>query len=101
MIYHFGAVNALGLFLFVIGVAMHAVGKRTSGEYYAYGLRILPKHKLTKHGIYRRIRHPITLVALLYSVGIPLFFSSLSGLIVMLAMIPFFLYRIEIEEKCL
>ena len=101
MVYHFGAVNALGLFLFVIGVAIRALGKRTLGEYYAYGLRILPNHKLVKHGIYRHIRHPITLAALIYGAGIPLFFSSLYGFIVMLAMIPFFLYRIEIEEKML
>jgi protein-S-isoprenylcysteine O-methyltransferase Ste14 len=85
----------------VVGVAMRALGKRTLGEYYAYGLRILPNHKLVKSGIYGHIRHPITLAAIIYSVGIPLFFSSLYGFIVMLTMMPFFLYRIEIEEKML
>jgi len=100
MIYRFGMVNAVGLVLFLIGVVIRIVGKRTLGKYYSYGLRTLPNHRLIKHGIYRHVRHPISLAAIIYSVGIPLFLS-LSGFLLMLGLIPLILYRIKIEEKML
>jgi len=100
-IYRFGVVNALGLALFLTGVVMRRVGKRALGKYYSYGLRTLPNQKLIKHGIYRHIRHPISLAAIIYSVGIPLFFSSLYGFFLMLGLVPLILYRIKIEEKML
>jgi isoprenylcysteine carboxyl methyltransferase (ICMT) family protein YpbQ len=74
LIFHFGIVNAVGLVLFVVGVAIRGVGRITLGKYYSYGLRVLPDHKLIKHGVYRYIRHPISLAAIIYGVGIPLFF---------------------------
>lgn len=98
MIYHFGTVNSVGLGLFLVGFTMRRVAKRTLGEYYTYGLRTLQNHRLIKHGIYKYIRHPISLAMIIYSPGIPLFFSSLYGFILMLGLIPFTLYRIEIEE---
>jgi len=101
MIYRFGIVNAAGLILFVTGVVLRIIGRLTLGKYYSYGLRTLPSHKLIKHGIYKHIRHPISLAAILYSIGIPLFFSSLYGFLLMLGLIPLILYRIKIEEKML
>ena len=58
MFYHFDLVKAIGLALFLIGVSIRLLGKRTLGKHYSYGLRILPDHKLIKHGIYKQIRHP-------------------------------------------
>lgn len=101
MTYRFGLVNVVGLVLFLVGVGLRLVGKRTLGKYYSYGLRTLPDQRLVRHGIYRHIRHPITLAAMLYNIGIPLFFSSIYGFVLMLALIPLFLYRIKIEEKML
>jgi len=97
----FNVVNILGLVLFIIGVSIRLIGKITLGKYYSYGLRTLPDHELVRRGIYKHLRHPITLAAILYSLGIPLFFSSLYGFILMLVMIPFFIYRIKIEERML
>jgi len=101
MIYRFDKVNAGGLILFVIGVFLRLIGRITLGRYYSYGLRTLPDHKLVKHGVYRYIRHPISLAAIIYSVGIPLFFSSLYGFLIMLGLIPLILYRTGIEEEML
>jgi protein-S-isoprenylcysteine O-methyltransferase Ste14 len=101
MVFSFGVVNAVGLVLFVIGTVLRQVRKRTLGKYYSYGLRVLQEHKLAKHGVYRYVRHPITLAALIYSPGIPLFFASFYGFAVMLGMIPLFVYRMEIEERML
>jgi protein-S-isoprenylcysteine O-methyltransferase Ste14 len=100
-VYRFGLMNAVGLILFLAGVSLRLVGKRTLGKYYSYGLRILQDQKLIKHGIYKHIRHPISLAAIIYSLGIPLFFSSLYGFLLMLGLIPLILYRIRIEEKML
>lgn len=101
MIYRFGVLNVIGLVLFLVGISIRVVGRITLRRYYSYGLRTLPDQKLVKHGIYRYIRHPISLAAIIYSVGIPLIFASLYGLLFMLFLIPLFLYRLRIEEKML
>jgi len=101
MAFSFNLINILGLVLFFIGVIMRLVGKRTLGKYYSYGLRVLPDHRLIKYGLYKYIRHPITLAAIIYDTGIPLIFSSLYGFLLMLLLIPCFLYRIELEESML
>jgi len=99
MIYRFGMVNAFGLDLFLAGLSMRLVGRRTLGKHYSYGLK--PPEKLIKHGIYKHVRHPIYLAMLLYTSGVPLVFSSIYGFMPTLGFIPFILYRIKIEEKML
>src|SRR4030043_69803 len=77
--FHFGAVNAVGLASFLIGVALRRVGKNTLSKSYSYVLETSQKHVLVKHGIYKHVRHPIYLGAILYVTGTPLIFSSLYG----------------------
>jgi len=101
MTYRLSFVSAAGLALFIAGVIIRAVAKRTLGKYYSYGLRTLPEHKLVTHGIYKHIRHPISLAAIIYDIGIPLFFSSLYGFLIMLGLVPCILYRVRIEERML
>ena len=101
MIYRFGALNFIGLVLFLIGSSIRIVGRINLGRYYSYGLRTLLDQKLVKHGIYKYIRHPISLAAIIYSAGIPLVFSSLYGFLLMLLLVPLILYRLRIEEKML
>jgi len=99
MIYHFGIVNAFGLSLFLMGFSIRLAGRITLEKYYSYGLK--PPEKLIKHGLYKRVRHPIYFAALLYTAGVPLIFSSMYGFLPMLGFMPLFLYRIRIEEKML
>lgn len=101
MTYRLSMVSIVGLVLFLTGIAIRRVAKRTLGKYYSYGLRTLPNHQLIKHGIYKHIRHPCHLAMLMYSMGIPLFFSSLYGFLLMLGLIPCTLYRIRIGENML
>ena len=101
MVFRFSLFSVLGLILFVVGVGIRLAGKRALGKYYSYGLRVLPDHKLVTSGIYRYVRHPISLAVLVYDPGIPLIFSSLYGFLLMLALIPLILYRITIEERML
>jgi protein-S-isoprenylcysteine O-methyltransferase Ste14 len=96
-----GSLNELGLSLFVGGTILRQVGKQTLGRYYSYGLRTLQDQKIIHHGVYKYVRHPITLAALIYTPAIPLVFSSGYGFLVMLGIIPLFMYRIGIEEKML
>ena len=101
MIFHLSSLSIAGFVLFIFGVILRAVGRITLGRYYTYGLRTLPNQKLVTHGIFRHVRHPISLAAILYSAGIPLIFSSLYGFAMMLFIIPLILYRLRIEERML
>ena len=94
-------VNVAGLGLFLIGVYIRVVAMRTLGKYFLTDLRTLQNHRLIKHGIYKHIRHPCYLGTILFSIGIPLIFSSLYGFLLMLALFPSYLYRIRIEESVL
>jgi protein-S-isoprenylcysteine O-methyltransferase Ste14 len=101
MVFRANIVTVAGLVLFLIGIVIRQVGKKTLGKYYSYGLRTLENHQLIKHGIYKYIRHPISLAAIMYSIGVPLIFLSLIGFFLMVMIIPFILYRVEIEERML
>jgi len=99
--WNLGLLNGLGLAAFLGGFVLRQVGKRTLGRSYSYGLRTLEDQKLVQHGVYRYIRHPITLAALIYTPAMPLVLSSVCGFLVMLLIFPLFLYRTGIEEKML
>ena len=97
--YNFNMLSAFGLALFSTGISIRRIGKKTLGKHYSYGLKT--PAKLVTHGIYKHIRHPIYLAMLLYTIGMPLIFSSAYGFLVTLGFIPLILYRIRIEEKML
>jgi len=99
--YHFGMANAVGLALFLVGISLRAIGRRTLAKSYSYVLKATQKKVLVKHGVYKFIRHPIYLAAILYTTGTPLIFSSVCGFLVILGFIPCILYRIEVEENML
>ena len=82
--------NGVGLAVFVGGTVLRQVGKHTLGRSYSYGLRTLEDQKLVQHGVYRYVRHPITLAALIYTPALPLVLSSVYGFLVMLLIFPLF-----------
>ena len=53
------------------------------------------------HGVYRFTRHTIYLGVIMVSIGVPVYVSSLYGLLTMSDMIPLILNRIRIEERLL
>lgn len=101
MTYHWSLVNVVGLGLFLIGVSIRIVALRTLGKYFLPDLKTMQNHKLIKHGVYKHVRHPCYLGSILFSLGIPLIFSSLYGFSLILILIPCYLYRIKIEESIL
>lgn len=94
-------VKVIGLGLFLAGVSIRVVAVRTLGKYFSPELRTLQDHRLVDYGLYKYIRHPAYLGSFLFSVGIPLIFSSFYGFLLMLALFPCFLYKIKFEERML
>jgi len=100
MIYRFDFVSLTGLAFLLVGSALRVQARRILGEYFSPVVRILPEHRLIRHGIYKHIRHPGYLGELLLYFSIPLLFHSLYGFLVVVFLIPLILYRIRVEEQC-
>jgi protein-S-isoprenylcysteine O-methyltransferase Ste14 len=93
--------SCAGLMLIVVGFTVLFVATGTLWRSYSSTLVIREDHQLITHGIYRFTRHPIYLGAIMVCVGMPVYASSLGGLLTMAALIPLFLNRIKIEERML
>ncbi|MFQ5821343.1 MAG: methyltransferase family protein [Candidatus Heimdallarchaeota archaeon] len=93
--------NIVGLALFVVGLTVALVAVGTLRRFYSSTLVTRKDHQLITHGVYRFTRHPIYLGVLMVSIGVPVYASSLYGLLAMSALIPLFLNRIRIEERML
>jgi protein-S-isoprenylcysteine O-methyltransferase Ste14 len=100
-LYESSAQNMVGLMLIVIGLTIALVAQITLWRNYSSTLVIREDHQLIAHGVYRFVRHPIYLGSTMACMGIPVYVSSLFGLLVMSALIPIFLNRIRIEERML
>ena len=100
-LYGLSAQRVVGLALLAGGLAIMLTGQITLWRFYSSTLVIRDGHELITHGIYRFARHPIYLGALLGLIGVPVYVSSLYGLLAILGLIPLFLRRIEMEEAML
>ena len=97
----FSLQNIVGLALIIIGILIELVAQITLWRFYSSTLVIKENHQLITHGIYRLTRHPIYLGALMVCVGVPVYTSSLYGLLIMSTLIPLVLKRVKIEENML
>ncbi len=98
----FGALAAAGLVLFVLGVIIRIVARRTLGRFFTYELTVKKEHRLVTHGIYRSIRHPLYTGILLLWFGAALALQSLIGFLLALALlVPALAARIRKEEAFL
>jgi protein-S-isoprenylcysteine O-methyltransferase Ste14 len=95
------AQSLVGLALFVIGFTILLLGQITLGRFYSSTLVIRKDHELITHGVYRLVRHPMYLGVILAAIGLPVSASSLTGFLIMLALVPVFLIRIRMEERLL
>lgn len=100
MTYLFDLPESIGLIMILVGFSVRKTAKKTLSNYLSRGVNSLRKHKLVRHGIYRHIRHPMYLGAILLNLGAFLLLSTY-GFLAMLGFIPCVLYRIRIEEKAL
>jgi protein-S-isoprenylcysteine O-methyltransferase Ste14 len=91
-----------GLALLIIGLIIMLVSQATLWRNYSSTVVIREDHQLITHGIYRFTRNPIYLGAIMaVCIGIPVYTSSLYGLLIMLTLIPIILNRIRMEERIL
>jgi protein-S-isoprenylcysteine O-methyltransferase Ste14 len=93
------ALLAIGLVMVVAGMVIRFVAIATLKRNFSGALRIRADHTLVKNGIYKWVRHPAYLGAILLFAGIPVMLSSLLGFLVMLLLVPYLLHRIKLEEK--
>lgn len=93
----------------VVGLAVMALGawvriKAVTDlqEQFTPNVVILSDHKLFCDGIYRHVRHPGYAGALVLYAGMALLLNSGASFVVMLLiLVPIYLYRIVVEEKAL
>jgi len=92
----------VGLALLIIGLIIMVVSQATLWRNYSSTVVIREGHQLITHGIYRFTRNPIYLGGIMaVCIGIPVYTSSLYGLLIMSVLIPIILNRIRLEEKLL
>ncbi len=101
MMWRADLVTVSGMILILVGVTLRVHARITLGRYFLHGIRTVEGHELIRKGMYRYVRHPGYLGAMLIYVGTPLLFRSVYGLVLMIPLIPLILYRIHIEEAML
>jgi protein-S-isoprenylcysteine O-methyltransferase Ste14 len=89
----------IGLIMIVVGLIIRFIAIATLKKNFSGALRIRDDHTLVKNGIYKRVRHPAYLGAIILFAGIPVMVSSPLGFLVMLLLIPYLLHRIKLEES--
>ena len=90
----------IGFIIFILSSLIRYQAIRQLGHYYNPRVAVYQKHELIKEGIYKHLRHPFYLSAVLNTFSIAFIFSSLGAvLLVLVAVIPAILYRINIEEE--
>jgi len=91
----------VGVGMILIGAVIRMVAIASLKRNFSGLLRIRDGHTLVKNGIYRWIRHPAYLGAIILFLGIPVMASSLIGFLVMFLLVPYLLHRIKLEERML
>ena len=98
----FNAYAALGIALFVAGIAWRLVAIRTLGKFYSHRVRQVSGHTIVNTGPYRFMRHPAYTGMLISHLGFVLFFYNHIALALLLVFfIPTVVARILVEEKML
>jgi len=91
--------QSIGLIFVVTGMTFWIIGKLTLGKYFSVSHK--PKALITK-GIYSKLRHPMYTGGVLIYLGLALFFKSIVGLTLTIAiLVPLLVYSATIEEKLL
>ena len=98
----FNPMTIAGIALLILGEVVRVVALRTLGRHFTSKVRIVEEHRVVRDGIYRYIRHPGYVGTILNHLAPPLILASWSGFgIMILALLPFLIIRIRIEERTL
>ena len=90
---------ALGLLLFLGGIALMVVAFRSLGTSLTANPVPLESAQLVTSGMYSRLRHPIYLGLLLLTAGMALYSWSVTRFALWLALVGLLTYKIRFEEQ--
>ena len=91
-----------GLTLFLAGLAVTAWAYSTLGRFFSLDVQIQNEHRVIETGPYRLLRHPGYAGVIFGLVGLGLALQSwVSVIVLLLASIAAFAYRVQVEEKFL
>ncbi|MGH8293279.1 MAG: methyltransferase family protein [Gammaproteobacteria bacterium] len=95
-------VQIVGLIIMAIGILVRFTAIVQLGRFHTPNVAVLDDHRLVDTGLYRRIRHPSYLGALIAFLGWSLALGNwLSLVIIMVLSIIVYVYRIHEEEAAL
>jgi protein-S-isoprenylcysteine O-methyltransferase Ste14 len=93
---------AAGTFCYAWGLWLHHLTNRDLGTHWSASLELKENHRLVTEGIYRRIRHPMYLSLLIFSMGQALALPNyVAGPVSLVAMVLFVAFRLGPEERML
>lgn len=92
----------IGLILILLGLAIRWTSIFTLREYFTVNVAIQPGHRIVRKGLYRTIRHPSYLGALISFAGLGFALGNWIALASLIVPVTFaFSKRIKIEERAL
>lgn len=101
-IYTDSSFRYLGLIVIVIGIILRFSAVVSLGKFFTVDVTIREDHKLKTDGVYKFLRHPSYFASLISFIGFGISINSWIGLIlIVVAVLTVFIYRIKIEEKIL
>lgn len=95
-------VQVVGLIIMGIGILVRSIAIAQLGRFHTPNVAVLADHRVVDSGLYRHVRHPSYLGALIAFLGCSLALGNwLSLLVIMALSIVAYLYRIHEEEAAL
>ena len=99
---HSMLLQALGLVVMGIGIGVRSMAIAQLGRFHSPNVAIREDHQLMQNGLYRYVRHPSYLGALIAFLGFSLALGNWLSLVVIMVITPcIYLYRIHEEEAVL
>ena len=92
----------LGLMLMAVGIAVRSAAIVQLGRFHTPNVAVRADHQLRITGLYRLVRHPSYLGALIAYLGFGLALGNWASVLVLMALVPaLYLYRIHEEDAAL